>query len=81
LCQVLPIDRDLLAPSVLAVGGKPRLQSLSDEYPACFFIQKLKICLFLYFTFVFSLPALTFAVLSQNCGMVTTVEVETKFKG
>jgi hypothetical protein len=44
-------------------------------------IQNLKIRIFLLFTFDFTFHTLTFAVLSQNGGMVTTVEVETKFKG
>jgi hypothetical protein len=45
------------------------------------YFPQLKFSIFSRFTFVFSAPTLTFAVLSQNCGMVTTVEVETKFKG
>jgi hypothetical protein len=45
------------------------------------YTQNLKIPIFLLFAFDFILHTLTFAVLSQNGGMVTTVEVETKFKG
>jgi hypothetical protein len=65
------------------MGSKqPHVQRISDKGTTGFLAGKtLKSAYFCIFTFVFSLPALTFAVLSQNCGMVTTVEVETKFKG
>lgn len=46
-------------------------------FSSCLDTPGLKFSIFSRFTFAVLLHKLTFAVLSQNCGMVTTVELKT----